>query len=988
MPDLAALARLIPLENLAFDPTAPPARITGVAGAARALLCAAVARHSAGLVVAVSEREADALALAADIAVLNPGINTLCFSPGAPDAAARLAAVIAARPAVLAVTDEQLHGPAPVIAAAPAALTLTVGTRLQPAELVQWLEGHGWERTDLVAEPGEYAARGGIVDLFPDTAELPLRIEFGPEAVESLRSFEPLTQRSTAALTRAEVTDRRPPARADHPLAAVIPADAFVIADAGCTALPPRLVIESSAGAGLDLGFRPAPVYLGNLNLLRSQIDAAAGEWLIACAADHQLERLRRLLGPRVSFAAAPLSRGFIHEPSGLTLLTERELYGAPLRRTARRRFRGLPLDNLVALRPGDLVVHIDYGIGRFEGTRRITAAGVEKDYLVVGYADGDRVYVPVENIGLLDRYVGAEDASPRLDRLGGRAWLQAKARAARSSAEYAGELLDIYARRLVAGGIAFPPDDAWSESVAAAFPFEETPDQLAALAAVRADMERARPMDRLICGDVGYGKTEIALRAAVKAVAGTRQVALLAPTTILCWQHYSIFRRRLRDLPVQVALLSRIAGSDAQKATLRGLADGTIDIVIGTHRLLDPQVRFRDLGLVIIDEEQRFGVRQKERFKALRASVDVLTLTATPIPRTLYMALAGLRDISQLNTPPPGRRDILTEVAPDSDGLIRDYIHRELNRGGQVFFVHNEIRDLDRVSQRLTRLVPEARLLTAHGRLSGRALARIYSEFAAGKADILLCTAIIESGVDLPNVNTIIVDRADRFGLADLHQLRGRVGRSEQQAWALFLVPTDDNITADARQRLSALAAYSRLGSGYRLALRDMEIRGVGNLLGTEQHGHVARIGFNLYARMLREAVARQKGETVTPEPELQLNLRTVLPEDYISDSFERVAIYRRLLNAASDSELTELRAELADRFGQPPPALDDLFRVARVRLLARQAGIARVELAAGRITITRPDGKTESFTGDINTLLTWLERTVPATGLSARGS
>ncbi|MFO7650871.1 MAG: transcription-repair coupling factor [bacterium] len=975
MTDLSSLSRLFNLDLVPDRPDAA-AEACGVEGAGRAGLIAALAARLGRLVVAVFDKESDARAALADLRLIEPGLAAALFDPASAALPAALHTLERSGPAALIAVEEILHGPAPLLDERPdATLTLEPGAALEPARLAEWLENNNYERTDLATEPGEYAARGGIIDVFPDEADLPLRVEFGPDAVDSLRRFDPLSQRSQSAEEHVVLATRVAPKRSEDAAATVIPAGAFVLGEAGCTALEARLVLHPGTGRGIDFGFRPAPTFLGNTGLLRTQLDSAGTDWLIACSSEHQLERLRRLVGDRPGLLVAALSRGFVHEPSGLTLLTEREVYGAPVLHTARRRFKGLPLDNLVALRPGDHVVHIDYGVGRFEGTKRMTAAGIEKDYLIVRYAGQDRVYVPVENIGLLDRFIGSDEAAPQLDRLGGRSWLQAKAKAARSSAEYAGELLDLYARRSVSSGTAHPPDSAWAEAVEASFPHDETEDQLTALAAVRADMERARPMDRLVCGDVGYGKTEIALRAAVKAVTGLKQVAVLAPTTILCYQHFANFRKRLAGLPVRVEMLSRLVDSGTQGATLRGLTDGTVDIVIGTHLLLSQRVRFRDLGLIVVDEEQRFGVRQKERLKQLRAAVDVLTLTATPIPRTLYMALAGLRDIAQLNTPPPGRRDIATDVAPWNDALVRDYIHREINRGGQVFFVHNEIRDIDRVAERLARLLPGARIAVAHGQMTGRELARIYLGFAGGGYDILLSTAIIESGVDLPNVNTIIVDRADRFGLADLHQLRGRVGRSELQAYALFLVPSDREVTVDARKRLSALVAYSRLGSGYRLAVRDMEIRGVGNLLGTEQHGHVARVGFNLYAQMLKEAVARQKGETIAPEPELSLDVRAVLPTEYVPDGFERVAIYKRLLGVASPGEIDDLRDEMTDRFGKPPPSLDDLLRIARVRVLARRAGLERVSLKAGKVALTGPQGTTR-FDGGIDALLDWLER------------
>ena len=582
---------------------------------------------------------------------------------------------------------------------------------------------------------------------------------------------------------------------------------------------------------------------------------------------------------------------------------------------------------------------------------------------------------MPVENIGLLDRYVGSDDQTPALDRLGGRSWLHAKAKAARASAECAEELLEIYARRATARGIQFSHDGKWQAELEASFPYEETPDQIEVMADVKRDMEAPRPMDRLICGDVGYGKTEIALRAAFKAASDMKQVAVLAPTTILCYQHYATIRKRLARFPLRVEMLSRLVPPATQTEIRTGLKSGVIDIVVGTHQLLNPRLAYHDLGLLIIDEEQKFGVRQKERIRAARAAVDVLTLTATPIPRTLYMSLSGLRDISQIHTAPPGRREIATEVAAWDDRLICDYVTREISRGGQVFFVHNEIESITEVAKRLQRILPGIRFAIAHGQMSGRHMADIYVGFASGEYQMLLSTAIIESGLDLPNVNTIIVNRADRFGLSDLHQLRGRVGRSEAQAYALFLTSAHREITEDARKRLSALLAYSQLGSGFKLALRDMEIRGVGNLLGTEQHGQVARVGFNLYTQMLKEAVARLKGENVAVEPELSLDVSAYIPKEYVADSFERVALYKRLLAVESEPELEELRAELVDRFGRYPAPVETLFLIALVRVRSRRLGLLKVSLKNHVATIVRAD-KTVTAKGGIDELLVWLKR------------
>lgn len=920
-----------------------------------------------------------------ELAGLYPELIRLRFDPSSPLLRTQLAAL--QPPAVIIADAEALEAPAPAADADPLTLTLNIGQTISLPELAQWFEDNGYERTDLVTEPGEYAIRGGIADCFPPNSEEPLRIELVDNTIDSLRIFDPLTQRSVPALPAAAsgnqpsdlktvfLFTRRSVVTTEMPASSLLPREAVAITSGPRCGSDFVITVSDSPAADYDLGFRAVVSYLGNIGLLRSEIEADADTYYVVISGEHQRERTRTLLGHTPRYLKGLLGAGFCHPGLHITVLTEREIYGTPVGRPARRRFKGLPVDNLVALRPGDYVVHIDYGIGLFEGTRRLTHDNIEKDYLVIRYAGSDRVYVPVENLGLLDRYTGGDDEPPPLDRLGGRSWLLAKSRAARASAEYARELLDIQARRELARRTPFPADTPEQTALEASFPYPETPDQLKAINDVKRDMQSARPMDRLVCGDVGFGKTEVALRAAFKAAMNARQVALLCPTTILAFQHFTVFQERLAPFPLRVGMLSRFVSRRERQQTLNAIANGAIDIVIGTHALLNPAVRFRDLGLVIIDEEQRFGVRQKESLRALKSGVDVLTLSATPIPRTLYIALAGLRDISAIHTPPPGRHEIATEVAHWHDSLIRDYVCRELNRGGQVFFVHNEILSIGTIADRLNRLLPGARIAVAHGQLSEQHLAEIYLNFAAGKSDILLSTAIIESGLDMPRVNTIIVNRADRFGLADLHQLRGRVGRSRMQAYALFLVPDRHDVTLDARKRLSALLAYSQLGAGYKLALRDMEIRGVGNLLGTEQHGHIARIGFSLYTQLLREAVAELKGEKVAPEPEFSLELSAFIPREYVADQYERVALYKRLLAVQTEEELAAFKAELVDRFGRYPEPVQTLLKVALVRIRARHAGLLKVRLNRDAATLVWPD-RSETFSGGIDLLLAHLTR------------
>ena len=981
--------------------------VSGVVGAARSMLAAALAQRLGRTVVLIPDDAQTARALHLDLTfwVQSPSGDSppglLLFEPDSPRLPAQLA-TLGSGPAVIVASAESLNRPAPVWEIANGEgrtasgevgpLALALNQQLELTAVVDWLEENGYERTDLVTEPGEYATRGGIADVFPEGAETPVRVEFLGDSIASLRRFDPLLQRSVSHVEMVSVPTRKKPKLSDQPASTLLPHDLIIVTEGTEFEAHAVLLLSTEPDAEFTLGCTPAHSYLGNLELLRAELAETATPdsqletrnpqpvtrnltWFIAASTDSQRERLSSIIGPGPRYFTGALSAGFIAQPLGFALLTEWEIYGTPVFHPPRRRFKGLPIDNIVSLRPGDYVVHIDYGIGSFEGTRRMTHADIEKDYIVIAYAGGDKVYVPVENIGLLDRYVGSDDAVPALDRLGGRSWLHAKAKAARASAECAEELLEIYARRATARGIQFGRDGKWQAELEASFPYEETPDQIKVMADVKRDMEAPRPMDRLICGDVGYGKTEVALRAAFKAASDMKQVAVLAPTTILCYQHYATFRKRLARFPLRVEMLSRLVPPATQTEIRAGLKSGVIDIVVGTHQLLNPRLAYHDLGLLIIDEEQKFGVRQKERIRAARAAVDVLTLTATPIPRTLYMSLSGLRDISQIHTAPPGRREIATEVATWDDRLICDYVTRELSRGGQVFFVHNEIESITEVAKRLQRILPGTRFAIAHGQMSGRQMADIYVGFASGEYQMLLSTAIIESGLDLPNVNTIIVNRADRFGLSDLHQLRGRVGRSEAQAYALFLTSAHREITEDARKRLSALLAYSQLGSGFKLALRDMEIRGVGNLLGTEQHGQVARVGFNLYTQMLKEAVARLKGEAVAVEPELSLDVSAYIPKEYVADSFERVALYKRLLAVESEPELEELRAELVDRFGRYPAPVETLFLIALVRVRSRRLGLLKVSLKNHVATIVRAD-KTVTAKGGIDELLAWLKR------------
>ncbi len=644
---------------------------------------------------------------------------------------------------------------------------------------------------------------------------------------------------------------------------------------------------------------------------------------------------------------------GFV-VPDKFTLITDAEIFGFRKRRRPGRQ-RGRPRSDVISdLEVGDYLVHADHGIARFGGIVRRSLEGVEREYLELQYAEGDRIYVPADQVDAVSRYIGPSDHPPTLTRLGSQEWTRAKRRVRQSVIEMAQELLQLYAQRELAQGHAFAPDGPWQMEMEAAFPFVETHDQLEAIAEVKADMERTQPMDRLICGDVGYGKTEVGVRAAFKAVADGRQVAVLVPTTVLAEQHGATFRERVAGFPMRVEVLSRFRSDQQQKEIVEGITNGEVDIAIGTHRLLQRDVQFKDLGLVIIDEEQRFGVSHKERLKQMRSEVDVLTLSATPIPRTLQMSLVGIRDMSSVMTPPEERLPIQTYVLQWDDQILREAIDRELQRGGQVYLVHNRVHNIERVVARVQEIVPQARIIVGHGQMHEDQLERVMLEFAAGEHDILVCTTIIESGLDIPNANTIIINDADRLGLAQLYQLRGRVGRATNRAYAYLLYDRDRSITEQAQKRLEAVFEASELGAGFQIALRDLEIRGAGNVLGNEQSGHIAAVGFELYAKLVSEAVAALKATMIEgrpapppemPSPLIDLPLSAHIPENYVDEVHARLAMYQRIAAISSAEGIAEMQAELADRFGPPPRAVENLLYVALVRSLAKAARVESVK-------------------------------------------
>ncbi len=752
----------------------------------------------------------------------------------------------------------------------------------------------------------------------------------------------------------------------------------------------PRLVLTASEGApdALDLGWFEGEPVVGQPRALAGF--AGRGEGADIVFATEQDERLRALLDeagvktalreidldldlelePSLHHASVDLAAGCAQPAIGFHLATDAELFGRVRRpsrgaRAARTRAEDLTREFTLDFAPDELVVHVDHGIARFKGMRLIESDGAHREYLELEYAEGDRLFVPVENLDRVQKYLGGAEGTPALHRLGTSDWTRARGRARKVVQDVAEDLLKIYSMREARPGIAFAPDTAWQQELESSFPYEETPDQVAAMAEIKSDMESDRPMDRLLCGDVGFGKTELALRAAFKAAMSGKQVAVLAPTTVLAQQHFHVFRERLKNFPVVVEMLSRFVDDEAQARTIEGLKSGHVDIVVGTHRLLQRDVRFKRLGLLVVDEEHRFGVMQKERLKKLRTQLDVLSLSATPIPRTLHMAVGGIRDMSVIQTPPEERQPIKTYVTADEDELITEAIGRELHRQGQVYFVHNRVRTIQKAAERVRKLIPDARIAIGHGQMSEDELATVMVDFESGKFDVLVCTTIIESGLDIPNVNTILVERSDRFGLAQLYQLRGRVGRSGRRAYAYFLYDAGRSLTEQADKRLDVISGLHELGQGFKIALRDLEIRGAGNLLGTEQHGAIATVGFEMYLQMLQGAVNKLRTgseETAvadvlsTAEMNLDLPLDHFIPRSYIRDEKLRLGAYRQLAGAEDEDELESILRSLKDRYGNAPPQLDNLAYSLRVKLKGQRMGLRGV-IAEGHDIVIRVD-------------------------------
>jgi transcription-repair coupling factor (superfamily II helicase) len=1029
------------------------------------------------LVVAASQDAAEELARELSLylpqrRVFHVPARDVWYGPEAevpPRVAGRRAEALAAlgRPGVVVIAATTLMEAAVPPARPP--LTLAVGGGQDFERLARDLVDLGYTRRDQVEEAGDFAVRGGLLDIFPSTARAPVRVEFWGDEIESLRSFSVYSQRSLGALQSVDVMAAAEESAEPMPIPALLGASTRVIfvdpGRAGPTieafqndlddifgaagegrrhylswpevedglSILPRFVI-AGGGRSTEITFTgngpggasdgetveeaashvepvqpsTAPSSAELPGSVAFDIRATSGDLPVTNLpeAERELERLvrdgyrvvlefeqraeaeragyilKRVPGrvggqgdvppePGLTFYTVPHRRHFVLPDLKLAVLTDAQIF--PRRRKAageRRLVVGAELSSFRDLRKGDYVVHEDHGIGRFEGISTQTVVGITRDYLDIAFRDGDMLYIPHDQIAKVSRYVGADAGAPALSKLGGRAWDQVKSRARRAVRELAGELLQLYAVRQTAEGFRFSEDGDWQQRFEAAFPYQETEDQQRAIDSVKDDMESGSPMDRLICGDVGYGKTEVALRAAFKAAMDSKQIMVLVPTTILAQQHYGTFRERFAEFPVKVDMISRFRTPKEQRSTLKAFSEGKIDVLIGTHRLLSQDVRPKDLGLVIVDEEQRFGVVQKEALRRLKLKVDVLTMTATPIPRTLQMSLAGVRDISVIETPPRDRHPIQTYVGMYDEGMVTRAIDREIDRQGQVFYLHNRVETIDKAAARLAQQMPRIRFGVAHGQMQEQALENVMLDFLRGDHDVLVTTTIIESGLDIPNANTLIVERADLLGLSQLYQIRGRIGRSTRVAHAFLFHPDEAVLTEEAMARLATLADYTELGSGFKIAMRDLEIRGAGNLLGAEQSGHIAAVGFEMYLSMLRETVEQLQGREAPPEriPRVEIRLSAYVPNDFIAYEAARVDLHRRIAAARDARTLQDLREELRDRFGAVPEPVDNLIFLGETRVTLQELSAEALSVRQQKLVVTGlalPKGGREALRG-----------------------
>jgi len=1071
--------------------------LTGATPEARALLLAAIADATKQrlLVVVPTEAGLHELEQALDLFHDKPGAIAVYPAPSLspyqdvePSLSVRrdeiraLARILHGEVDVLLVPSRALHTPLPTPASlASRIIELREGAEIDPRDLAERLVDNGFSRTDLVGEPGDFAFRGGIIDVFPSNLDQPVRVELFGDTIESIRTFEVESQRSEGRIDRVTIDPleqfaltrrlrsalasrmsvdfndpiykydlnekierlteggRFPGAEAALHLVADATTFPGFLAESGgewttCVLEPDeidaslgryvemlRSEYETSVARGKavyppdkllaseeEIGrlLESAPLSLSEIHLAgsnREEIRIRAGaaprfvNRLGDLADELQRERQRRLSlalfittrggrektervlreleipydddpaspGEALAVTGGSLPAGFVFEPARLLVLSEWDLYEAPIGRTAgpaRRRTTDAFLSDLRDLKVGDYVVHLDHGVGVFRGLRRVPFGELEREVMEIEYAASGKLLLPMETLNLLQKYSGGADSPPKLDKLGGTSWARTKASVKKAMRDMADELLKLYATRRMIGGHAFAPDTPWQQEFEESFEFEETEDQLLAIDEVKQDMESRKPMDRLLCGDVGYGKTEVAMRAAFKAVMDGKQVAVLAPTTILAFQHYRTFLRRFASFPVAIELMSRYRSTKEMTEIRRKLSTGEIDFVVGTHRILSKDLEFKDLGLVVIDEEQRFGVAHKERLKKLKKSVDVLAMSATPIPRTLNMSLVGIRDISVIETPPKDRLAIQTAIVPWNDELISEAIQFEVARGGQVYFVHNRVDTIFEMKSRLEALVPGLRVVVGHGQMNEKQLENSMLAFIDRKYDVLLATTIIENGIDIPACNTILIAHAHRFGLSQLYQLRGRVGRSDRLAFCYLLVPSEKTISSDAKKRLAAIQEFADLGAGFRIAARDLEIRGSGNLLGGEQSGEIAAVGFEMYTKLLEETIAELRGEPVEEAIETTINLGVAIyiPHDYVSDENLRMMFYKKVASAKDEARLDEIRLEMRDRFGALPEDVERLFRFVELKLRAGGMGVHTIARDGRKISVKfAPDAK-----------------------------
>lgn len=1004
-----------------YEMTAGQSQIYGVTGVQKSVLLAAAYQSAPKPTVIVTGNHESVEQLRADFSTLLPGtmvlelpaLDIITFTAAAKgvELAARRMDVLGRmirgdKVIVLATAESTMQRVVPREHFENSRFTITSGSEINRENLMESLVRFGYERVDQVDGLGQFSARGGIVDIFPISSKMPVRLELFGDEVDSLREFDIATQRSTNTVEQVDILPLSEVEQSGTPTVflSYLPKTGVVVFDEAARIREQisKLVkenpeIKKSTFTWSDIVAVAKQYNVLNVSLMLQKIPYIQPDEIISITAkgivpfhrqidmliselknwqehkfypiifmsnqekalslQHELieegihttfsDTIPTLKEGTVLVTIGLLSSGFELPQAHIVAITEKDIMGRQKKKPRPRVGKGQQIAYFRDIKVGDYVVHINHGIGKYVGVETLVVGNVHKDYLHIRYAGEDKLYVPTDQVHLLQKYIGSEGDAPRLNKMGGSDWLKAKGKAEKAVADMAKELLEIYAQRKVVSGFAFDPDTPWQKEFEDAFPYEETPDQLSAITEIKEDMESELPMDRLLCGDVGFGKTEVAVRAAFKAVMGGKQVAILVPTTVLAQQHYQTISARFAGFGPVVDVISRFRSGREQRATIESLTNGQVDVLIGTHRILQSDINFKNIGLLIVDEEQRFGVKQKEKLKKWSSGIDVLTLSATPIPRTLHMSLVGARDMSIIETPPEERFPVQSYVVEYNEEVMRDAIKRELKRGGQVYFVYNRVQTIDKMYRRLSEMLPDAKIRVAHGQMPEELLEQAMLDFYEGTDDVLLCTSIIENGLDVPNANTIIVYDADRFGLSQLYQMRGRVGRSHRMAFAYFTYRQDKVLTEVAEKRLQAIKEFAELGAGFKIAMRDLEIRGAGNLLGAQQHGHIVSVGFEMYCRLLDEAVQQLKtGQIIEMpvEPVMEFNIDAYISGDYISDAMHKIEIYQRIAASRSEKNISDLLDELIDRFGEPPTCVLNLLEIVKIKNLARRIGIRSV--------------------------------------------